>query len=153
MPRAVFYAIQATTIRFGRDGNWYAGDELISNARIADLFSRHVVRDPAGGYMIRMGDERAHIIVDDTPYAVRGVARAPEGHLVIELNDGSVEPLDLSTLQVASDAVLYCQVKNGAEPARFLRPAYYQLASYLRAVGPSEFVIDVGGEIFPIRPR
>src|SRR6185436_12864167 len=132
MPRAGFYAIQATSIRFGRDGNWYADDEQITNKRIADLFSRHIVRDPAGGYMIRMGDERAHIIIDDTPYVILNATTAPDGSLSIELNDHSLEPLDLGSLRVAADNILYCQVKEGREPARFLRPAYYQLAPLLR---------------------
>jgi hypothetical protein len=153
MPRAGFYAIQASTIRFGRDGNWYADDERISNPRIADLFSRHVVRDPAGGYMIRMGDERAPIVVDDTPYVVRSVSRAPAGPLVIALNDGTSEPLDLASLAAAADSVLYCQVKEGTEPARFLRAAYYQLEPYIRSPGPAQFVIDVDGATFPIRSR
>lgn len=153
MPRAGFYAIQASTIRFGRDGNWYADDEQITNARIADLFSRHVMRDPAGGYMIRMGDERAHIVVDDTPYVVISASEAPEGHFTVELNDRSVEPLDASSLRAAADDVLYCQVKAGREPARFLRPAYYQLAPHIREIEPTNFVLDLDGKTYPIARR
>jgi hypothetical protein len=151
MPRAGFYAIQATTIRFGRDGNWYADDEQITNPRIADLFSRHVVRDPAGGYMIRMGDERAHIVVDDTPYVVISASTAPGGNVNIELNDRSVEQLDASSLQSASNDVLYCQVKEGRERARFLRPAYYQLAPHIREFEPSRFVLEIGGKTYAIQ--
>lgn len=150
MPRAGFYAIQATTIRFGRDGNWYADDEQITNLRIADLFSRHVCRDPAGGYMIRMGDERAHIVVDDTPYVVVGVTVGPTGTIRIELNDRSVEDLHTASLAVGRDDVLYCKVKDDSEPARFLRTAYYQLAPYIRAVDATHFVLDVHGTQSPI---
>jgi len=153
MPRAGFYAIQATTIRFGRDGKWYADDEQITNPRIADLFSRHVCRDPAGGYMIRMGDERAHIIVDDTPYVVIGVTPAASATFRVELNDRSVEDLEPSSLSVAGDDVLYCQVKNRSEPARFLRPAYYQLTPYIRAIDATHFALDVNGTLCPIHRR
>lgn len=151
MPRAGFYAIQASTIRFGRDGNWYADDEQITNTRIADLFSRHVTRDPAGGYMIRMGDERAHIVVDDTPYVVISAAAAPGGDVSVELNDRTVEQLDASSLHAGADDVLYCQVKEGRERARFLRPAYYQLAPHIREIEPTRFVLDVGGKTYPIQ--
>lgn len=153
MPRAGFYAIQATTIRFGRDGHWYADDERITNARIADLFSRHVTRDPAGGYMIRMGDEHAHIVVDDTPYVVISATAAADGKFTIELNDRSVENLDLSTLRAGADAVLYCRVKEGREPARFLRPAYYQLTPHIREIAPNGFVLEVDGKTYPIQRR
>ena len=153
MPRAGFYAIQAATIRFGRDGRWYADDEPITNPRIADLFSRHVCRDPAGGYMIRMGDERAHIVVDDTPYVVIGVTPGASGAFKIELNDRSVEELNPSSLAVAQDDVLYCQVKNDSEPARFLRQAYYQLAPYIRATNATHFALDGGGTLHPIQRR
>lgn len=153
MPRAGFYAIQATTIRFGRDGNWYADDEQITNQRIADLFSRHVTRDPAGGYMIRMGDERAHIVVDDTPYVVIGASPQPDGGISIELNDHTVETLDRGSVHVAGDDVLYCRVKDGSEPARFLRQAYYQLAPFMRQRGANEFILEVGGTTSPIERR
>lgn len=153
MPRAGFYAIQATTIRFGRDGKWYADDEQITNPRIADLFSRHVCRDPAGGYMIRMGDERAHIVVDDTPYVVIAVTAAADGRFGIELNDRSTEDLNLSSLAVADDNVVYCQVKNDSEPARFLRQAYYQLAPYIHAIDATHFALDVNGTLCPIPHR
>lgn len=153
MPRAGFYAIQATTIRFGRDGNWYADDERITNLRIADLFSRHVTRDPAGGYMLRMGDERAHIEVDDTPYVVTAATVNSNGDVTLELNDATVEVLDMRTLTVSGDDVLYCQVKAGGEPARFLRAAYYQLAPHIREVGSAQFALDVGGISHPIRLR
>lgn len=153
MPRAGFYAIQATTIRFGRDGNWYADDEQITNLRIADLFSRHVCRDPAGGYMIRMGDERAHIVVDDTPYVVIGVTVTPASTIRVELNDRSVEDLLLPSLAVGPGDVLYCRVKNDSEPARFLRNAYYQLAPYIRAIDATHFALEVNGVLAPIQRR
>jgi hypothetical protein len=153
MPRAGFYAIQATTIRFGRDGNWYADGERITNLRIADLFARHLTRDPAGGYMIRMGDERAHIEVDDTPYVVIAVQNENSGGITIELNDRTRETLDVQSLRIGAADVLYCQVKGGREPARFLRPAYYQLAPYVHQTGADQFVLDVGGTRHPIASR
>src|SRR5262245_3994081 len=144
MPRAGFYAIQNSRIRFGRDGEWYADDERITNPRIANLFARNVRRGTDGRYIIRLGDEQANIEVDDTPFVVVGVMPDDDQQFLIELNDHSTEALDAATLEVGRDDVLYCRVKNGSERARFLRPAYYQLARYITEAAPGRFELRMG---------
>jgi hypothetical protein len=134
MPRAGFYAIHNSSIRFGRDGRWYADGQPIVNARIADLFSRHVQRAEDGSYRLRIADEQAAIEVEDTPYVIIAAGDDADGTW-IELNDRSRERLDPTSLAVAADDVLYCRVKGGTEAARFLRPAYYQIADHLDAAG------------------
>lgn len=148
MPRAGFYSIHSSTIRFGRDGRWYSDDELISNARIADLFSKHVVRRPDGSYGIEIGWDKAPIEVEDTPYVVSRVDSGPDG-FVIQLNDESCEPLDASSLSMSPDNVLYCRVKGGTERARFLRPAYYQLAPHFHE-DDGRFYVRAAGHDHPI---
>src|SRR5262247_4812109 len=140
MARAGFYAIQNSEIRFGRDGRWYADGEPIANPRIADLFSQHVQRRPDGGYMLRIGDEQAPILVDDTPYVITGAEVTAEGTVWLELNDRSREALDPRTLRIGADDVLYCRVKQSAEAARFLRPAYYQIAQHIGRANSGGFV-------------
>jgi len=144
MARAGFYAIQTSRIRFGRDGQWYADDEPIINQRIADLFARHIQRSADGGYILRLGDEQAPVEVEDTPFVVVGVTVGADGGLIAELNDHTSEPLELSTLEIGSSEVPYCRVKNGSERARFLRPAYYQLARHITEVEPGRFEIRTG---------
>src|SRR5713226_9326596 len=73
MARAGFYAIESGRISFRRDGNWYTDDERIDNSRIALLFSRSIQRNPDGSYYLQVAEERAAIIVEDTPYVVRTV--------------------------------------------------------------------------------
>jgi hypothetical protein len=150
MPKAGFYAIQNSEIRFGRDGRWYADGQEIHNPRIADLFSQHVERRPEGGYMLRIADEKASIIVDDTPYVVTGAEIRPDGTLHIELNDRTRERLEPQTLRVGADDVLYCRVKGGREAARFLRPAYYQVAAHIGRTESGEFVLRLPGGDYPI---
>jgi hypothetical protein len=41
------------------------------------------------------------------------------------------EPLDPTSLWVGEENVIYCQVREDRLPARFLRPAYYQLAEFI----------------------
>lgn len=152
MARAGFYAIHNSSIRFGRDGQWYADGQLITNPRIAALFSRHIVRAEGGGYELRIADERAPITVDDTPYVVVG-ADSDADAVWIELNDGTREPLDPHTLHVGADDVLYCRVKQGSERARFLRPAYYQVAPHISTAADGTFVFRTGTQTVPIASR
>jgi hypothetical protein len=153
MPKAGFYAIQNSEIRFGRDGRWYADGQVIANARIADLFSQHVHRRPDGGYMLRIADEKAPIVVEDTPYVVTGAALGSDGAVLIELNDHSHERLDPRTLAVGDDEVLYCRVKDGAETARFLRPAYYQVAQFINRADSGGFVFRLPEGDYPVARR
>jgi len=146
MARAGFYAVQNSHIRFGRDGVWYADGEPIANARIAELFARHIRRTDDGSYVIEMDVERAPVEVDDTPYVVIGVDTDGAGAIHLELNDRTREELDPSTLEVGEHDVLYCRVKAGAERARFLRPAYYRIAPLIAEDGRGGFVLRLGGD-------
>jgi hypothetical protein len=152
MARAGFTTIQNSEIRFGRDGRWYADGQVIENRRIAALFSQHVHRRPEGGYMLRIADEQAPIVVDDTPYVVTGVEIA-DGALWLELNDHSRERLDPRTLQIGAGEVLYCRIKGGSEAARFLRPAYYQVAAQIGATPAGGLVLQLPNGDHPIGRR
>ena len=153
MPSAGFYAIESHTIRFGRDGEWYSDGERITNLRIADLFSRCVRREPDGCYILQMGDERAPLEVEDTPFVVRRVEGDAERGFSVTLNDGSTEPLDPTTLRSAADHAFYCRVKQGECEARLLRPAYYALARFVDVDSDGRFRLRVGGRDYPVDAR
>ena len=147
-----FYAISTSKISFGHDGRWYADGEPIVNRRIADLFSRHLQRQPDGTYVIRMADEWAPVEIEDTAYVVRSAAVTEDG-VVLELNDLTTELLDPATLEVGDAEVLYCRVKGGTERVRFLRPAYYQLAAHLQEPQPGSFTLRLPAGSYPIARR
>jgi hypothetical protein len=129
MPKAGFWAIESGVIRFGRDGRWYSDDEPIVNRRIATLFARHLChRD--GGWWIVMGDEKARIVVDDTPWVVVRVDGTPATGFTIGLNDGSTEELQPAGLALGADDVLYAPVKDGRWRTRFLRAPQAELLSH-----------------------
>lgn len=153
MPRAGFYAIHNSSIRFGRDGQWYADGAPITNPRIANLFARSVHRLPDGSYELRVAEERATINVDDTPYVVTAATADDAGRVWIELNDQTREALDTRSLSVGDGDVLYCRVKAGREWARFLRPAYYQLADRIVADAQGGFAFASATEYHPIGRR
>jgi uncharacterized protein len=153
MPSAGFTAIESHTIRFGRDGEWYSDGERIANRRITDLFSRCVRKSPQGGYVLQMGDERAPLEVEDTPYVVRQVEGDPEHGFTITLNDGTREPLDPAWLRAGADHAFYCRVKGGECEARLLRPAYYALAQWVEAGADGRFRVRVRGREYPVDAR
>jgi hypothetical protein len=67
------------------------------------------------------------------------------------LNDDSEEPLDPGSLSVGAANVLYTRVKGGRHAARFLRPAYYQLAPAI-VERDGRFLLAVGGAQHEISP-
>jgi uncharacterized protein len=151
MPRAGFYAVESGKISFRRDGNWYTDEERIDNPRIALLFSRSIRRNPDGSYFLQVGDERASITVEDTPYVIKSVEGDAATGFTAMLNDEEREPLDYGSLEAGPDNVLYSRVKNGAFRARFLRPAYYHLSDCLGMDDDGGFYFKVAGQRYPVR--
>jgi len=153
MARAGFWAIHTGKLKFARDGRWYAEDEPVLHPRLARLFSRYVRRKATGGYEIWI-DERYHadVEIEDTPYVVTAVETEDSTHISIDLSDGTTELLAPNSLRVGRDDVLYCTVKHGTERARFLRPAYYQLARLIEEVSPGTFELRCADTTYPITP-
>jgi hypothetical protein len=152
MAQAGFWAVSSGKISFRSDGRWYSDDEPINNGRIAKLFSRCLRQVDDGRWQIAMADERAFVEIHDTPWVVTSVGGDAARGFTIRLNDDSEEPLDADTLTVGEANVLYTRVKGGRYAARFLRPAYYQLAPAI-AEREGRFVLANGGRHHEIRPR
>ncbi len=146
MARAGFTAISSGKIRFGRDGLWYSDDEVIPNHAIRRLFSRTLQVLPDGRGRLELGEDRADVVIEDTPWVVTHVEGDPRSGFSVVLNDETREPLDPATLSVGADDVLYCAVKGGAHRARFLRPAYYALMRHVET-GPD------GACVLPVSDR
>lgn len=153
MPSAGFYPIESHRIRFGRDGEWYSDGQRIANRRIAQLFSRCVRRDPKGGYLLQMGDERAPLEIEDTPFVVRQIEGEPGRGFTLSLNDDTCEALDPASLRSGPDHALYCRIKGGDCEARLLRPAHYALAQWVHATPDGGFVLEVADRSYSIALR
>ena len=145
MARAGFTAISSGKIKFGKDGRWYSDDDLIPNRAIGRLFSRALQVLPDGRARLELGEDRADVIIEDTPWVVTAVEGGPEQGFTIVLNDETREPLDPATLRVGAGNVLYCRVKAGAHDARWLRPAYYDLMRHAETAPGGAVVLPVGG--------
>ncbi len=132
-----------------KEGRWFHEGVEITHRLTVDLFSRSIVNDPDGGYRLQVGKEWAKISVEDTPYMVQMMELRQE-QSIIRLNDQSIEDLDLKTLWVGKENVLYCRVKDREFPARFLRPAYYQIMSFL-VQDETGFHLQIGEQRCPLR--
>ena len=120
-----------------REGVWYyRGNEMVRKD-IVSLFYQKLERDQQGQYLVRNGDEAFYIKVEDVPYAVKSIELMKDetsgaSYFKVLLSDDSLEDLDLETLRIGKDNVLYCLVKGKTFEARFTRKAYYQLAEYIQ---------------------
>jgi uncharacterized protein len=152
MAKAGFWAIDPTRkIHFGKDGWWYANDERINNRRINVLFSQHLRRNTEGAYEIAIGWDKVTVEIEDTPYVIIRVMGDSAQGFTLRLNDESEEPLDPATLSIGQEHVLYCRVKSGTEPARFSRPAYYQLTDHIQEDQKTgTFSLRIGNILFPV---
>ena len=131
----------------------------MERADIVGHLCRHLGRDESTGrFVIRMGKQECYLEVEDTPVVITRVLReggkpgdAERFVLSIKHLD-EAEPLDPASLWVGEKNVLYCMVKPERLPARFLRPAYYQLAEFIQE-NPDcgGFYLPVGGRRYHIR--
>jgi hypothetical protein len=120
-------------IRIQKDGKWFhKGREMIHREFIR-LFYQNMKLDEDGRYLIHWDGKPCYVEVEDTAFVVMRVDVTPDGkNHFLTLSDDSQELLDPTTLTVNSENVMYCEVKNGTFPARFTRPAYYQLARLIQ---------------------
>ena len=128
-----------------KDGKWYHHGIEMVRKDIVGLFFQHLRLCPDGTYVIELNGQRCRLDVADTAFVVLRVDRMEEGpSFSLLLNDGTSERL-IPPLKAGGDGVLYCRVKNGAFPARFSRPAYYQIAAHMEEEG-GDFYLSCNGK-------
>jgi uncharacterized protein len=134
------------------EGDWYHDGNRILRENIIALFLQSLSLNPSGKYEIQCNQERYELEAADTPFVVSRVDRelsADSGKEEILLRFrhlSQVEPLDSSSLTVGKGNILYCTVRNGRFPARFSRPAYYQLAQWIEEDSETcRFVLILNG--------
>ena len=150
MARAGFTAIHSGRITFGKDGRWYCDGEVIPNRAICRLYARAMTVGDDGVARLQLGEDRATVTIEDTPWVVVQVDGDPLRGFRVRLNDETLEPLDPATLRVGAENVLYCRVKGGRHEARFLRPAYYELLRHAEPGVGERLVLPVGGRRVPL---
>jgi len=119
---------------------------------ILNIFFDHLRIDNEENYLIELDGEICYLDVEDTVYVVTAVyeAKHPESKedcIYVKLTDDSLEILDLKSLHIGKNNILYCKVKNGKFTARFSRKSYYQLADFIEQEGTGDnFFIKLNGK-------
>jgi hypothetical protein len=146
-------------ILIDREGEWYYRGSLMHREDIVAHLCRHIRREEASGlYIVQIGKQRCYLEVEDAPLVVTRILHEKEkdGQERLRLSIKYVEEpqaLDPATLWVGEENVLYCTVTQDKILAKFLRPAYYQLAesihedreqrSFYLLLGNKRYDIDV----------
>lgn len=135
-----------------KEGKWYQNGAEIIHAGVLSQFFEALEKDKSGGYRIRIGREVCSVEVEDAPFIVLGVVKQEDGDLRLELNDGEHETFDPDRFWINNQNIPYSMVKNGEFPARFSRPAYYELAKCVVFDEEKQtFFINLNGELKPIK--
>ncbi len=120
--------------------------QLVTHPRLYRAFLRGVrFLEKEGVFVVQLGHFRGQIEVEDTPWWV--VAYDEERGLV-ELTDGSREPLAAHTLRSDPDGVLRCTVK-GRFSARFTRAGQAHLLDQVEE-RDGRWQLRAGGRWLPL---
>jgi hypothetical protein len=148
--------MENSDIRIDKEGVWYYKGAHMFRKDILCVFFEHLKMDECGKYLIEMGEERCYLNVEDTAFVVESVNKIQlpdDGHVQIDilLSDDSCEKLEMNSLHIGRDNVLYCRVKEGKFAARFSRKSYYQLAEFIeQSENGNNYFIDLNGERYII---
>jgi hypothetical protein len=151
-------SIPPCMIFVSKEGKWFHEGAEIIHRPIFLWMIQSLEKTEDGLFIVHLNNRKCYLEVEDTPLVVQRVDLIQEGseknaHLRLTLNDESQEILDPKTLRISSDSVIYCTVKDGQFPARFLRPAYYQLAENITEDNSGGFVLKLNEKEYPIQPN
>lgn len=139
-------------IRIDKEGNWYYKGAKVIRRDIYLDFNRNLIIGTDGRYLLQINNEKCYLDVEDTPFVVKKVDFNDVFKIV--LNDDSEEALQLDTLWIGKDNVLYCKVKDRMFDARFNRPSYYELMKYINHdKTKDEYFISVDGNKYYLEQR
>jgi hypothetical protein len=139
-------------LRIDRDGHWFANGSPVVHEKILNLFCSSLVRE-GDNYLVRIGDESNPVIVEDTPFCVRGLysENTEDGLDVIHLvlSDGRNVCLDPSTLRAPDNETIYCSIPGAGYEARFSREALSQFGKFLEHDPTSDaYYLEINGDRF-----
>ena len=109
-------AVQPPPLRpFGlvlhHDGRWTHEGQPILNRKMRELFDRSVVYLPTEGkFIVKLGHFRGEIEIEEAGFFVKSVDLSESQ---VHLSDGSIDRLELGTLEVSPlDGALLCRIKH-----------------------------------------
>jgi len=144
--------MESSEIKIDKEGVWYYKGAHMFRKDILCIFFEHLKIDECGKYLIELDEECYYLDVEDTAFVVAAVYKTKLQDVGLDqfdvlLNDDSCEKLQINSLYIGKDNVLYCRVKEGKFSARFSRKSYYQLAEYIeQSENENHFYINLNGE-------
>jgi len=143
--------LESCGIQVDKEGDWFYEGRLIFRPDILEALYAKLDRLPTGEFILC--DSKGPFLLDvaDTPFVVSRVDYEKDKsgieRIVIRFkNISRSEVLDPGTLAAARDNVLYCRLADRRFTARFSRPAYYQLALFVREDDTGQgFYIELNG--------
>ena len=144
--------MENSEIRIDKEGVWYYKGAHMFRKEILSVFFEHLKIDERGKYLIELDEERYYLGVEDTAFVVTAVYKTKLNDIGLDqfdviLNDDSCGKLEMSSLYIGKDNVLYCRVKKERFTARFSRKSYYQLAEFIeQSDNGNNFFISLNGE-------
>jgi len=136
-------------ILIDKEGRMFHQGREMTHQGINRLLLSGLRRDEDGRYVIELDGQRCWVEVEDAPIVVLKVNERPGGGLLLSLSDQTQEDLDPASLWVGEHNVMYTAVREGRLPARFSRPAYYQLADRIVET-QGGFALDLEGSLHPL---
>jgi hypothetical protein len=139
-----------------KEGTWFHDGAEIIHRPIFLWMIQSLEKTEDGLFIVHLNNQKCYLEVEDTPLVIQKVDLIQEGpekiaYIRLTLNDESQEILDPNTLRISSESVLYCTVKNNQFPARFLRPAYYQIAENITEDEAGGFDLLINNNRYPVR--
>jgi len=130
---------------------------VIENARIQQLFRRGLRVREDGEVTLHVGQQWCYVAVQEVPLYVDRIGVEPNADGIqgvwLHLSDETVETLDPQTLTIVGEERIFCWVKEGCVPARFLRSAHHALGELLIEApeSPDGIALQVDGKTHVIR--
>lgn len=136
-----------STVVLDAEGRFHHDGAIVEHAGMARAFASWIELHPDDGrFILNNGYDWSYFSVVDVPFFVLSVRQA-EGHLAMQLSDGSESVLDPFTLQAGPQGALYTQVKGGRFRARFTQAAQTSLGTWLSSAENGEFFLEIAGTL------
>lgn len=135
-------------LRLDAELRWWHDDELVEHPNIIEAFNRGLRVEPDGRVTLHFGNDWCFVQVADAVFKVVAVDESDGERLSVRLSDRTAEWLDVETLAVDEEGVLFVRVKEKRAKAKFSRDAQFQLAERLER-GANGLVLRVGSRLVP----
>lgn len=118
-------------IRLDAEGRFWHRGELVAHPKMVRAFASWIATHPDDGrFILTNGYDWSYFEVEDVPLFVEALHVRP-GALVLELFDGTEEPLDPRALWTGRRDALYTFIQRRAMRARFQPAAQLALMPFL----------------------